>query len=144
MKILKFHFYVGIICLNLQSVQLHMNYYLLNFFFCFSFGPRFPPMSKAYDREYRKLAKKIAEELGYTQYLREGVYCSLGGPCYETVTECRFLKTAGADAVGKLKLCQISSQNVLLLIYQVCLQITRIGMVACKHTHNPIISWARY
>lgn len=64
------------------------------------FGPRFPAMSKAYDREYRKLAKQVAEELGYSHYLREGVYCSLGGPCYETVTECRFLQTAGADAVG--------------------------------------------
>lgn len=64
------------------------------------FGPRFPPMSKAYNKEYRKLAKTIAEELGYNKYLREGVYCSLGGPCYETVTECRFLRNAGADAVG--------------------------------------------
>ncbi|GAB1599335.1 purine nucleoside phosphorylase-like [Argonauta hians] len=64
------------------------------------FGPRFPAISKAYNLEYRKLARKIAEELGYSKYLREGVYCSLGGPTYETVTECRFLRNAGADAVG--------------------------------------------
>ncbi|XP_036365227.1 purine nucleoside phosphorylase [Octopus sinensis] len=64
------------------------------------FGPRFPSVSKAYNLEYRKLARQIAEELGYSQYLREGVYCSLGGPTYETVTECLFLRNAGADAVG--------------------------------------------
>jgi purine-nucleoside phosphorylase len=33
-------------------------------------------------------------------FLRDGVYCFLGGPSFETVTECRFLKVAGVDATG--------------------------------------------
>ncbi len=33
--------------------------------------------------------------------LREGVYCGLGGPCYETLAEINMLRIVGGDAVGK-------------------------------------------
>jgi purine-nucleoside phosphorylase len=62
------------------------------------FGPRFPDMSIAYDRELRKLAQAIAKENGLL--LREGVYASLAGPSFESPADLRFLKQAGADAVG--------------------------------------------
>ena len=32
--------------------------------------------------------------------LHEGVYAQVGGPSYETGAELKFLRTAGADAVG--------------------------------------------
>ncbi|KAM4710352.1 purine nucleoside phosphorylase isoform 1-T1 [Discoglossus pictus] len=64
------------------------------------FGPRFPPMSDAYDKELRKLALKTGEELGYSKIMREGVYCGIGGPNFETIAECKFLNQLGADAVG--------------------------------------------
>ncbi|XP_054851522.1 purine nucleoside phosphorylase [Eublepharis macularius] len=64
------------------------------------FGARFPPMSDAYDRDLRKLAHTVASEMGCSGCLREGVYCTLGGPNYETIAECRFLQRLGADAVG--------------------------------------------
>ncbi|XP_069817665.1 purine nucleoside phosphorylase isoform X2 [Dendropsophus ebraccatus] len=64
------------------------------------FGPRFPPMSDAYDKGLRKIALAIGQELGFSEKMREGVYCSLGGPNFETIAECRFLNTLGADAVG--------------------------------------------
>lgn len=64
------------------------------------FGPRFPCMSDAYDRTYCGLALDSALELGYQDFVREGVYCMLTGPNYETVSESRMLKTLGADAVG--------------------------------------------
>lgn len=64
------------------------------------FGPRFPPLSNAYDIKLRNLAKKCAKELGYSEFLREGVYSMLTGPSYETVTECRFLLQCGVDATG--------------------------------------------
>ncbi|KAM9323601.1 purine nucleoside phosphorylase-like isoform 2-T2 [Pholidichthys leucotaenia] len=64
------------------------------------FGVRFPCMSDAYDRKLRQLAHDVAEELGYSHFLQEGVYCVLGGPSFETIAECRMLNRLGADAVG--------------------------------------------
>ena len=61
-------------------------------------GPRFPDMSEAYDKEYRELALKVAADQGIT--LRQGIYCGLAGPNYETPAEIRMLRSLGADAVG--------------------------------------------
>ena len=61
-------------------------------------GPRFPDMSAAYDPTLRDMAHEVASKLGLQ--LHEGVYVMLGGPSYETAAEVRFLRTAGADAVG--------------------------------------------
>jgi len=63
-----------------------------------SLGPRFPAMSKAYDPALRRLAVKVAAELGID--LRQGVYCGLAGPAFETPAEVRFLRLIGADACG--------------------------------------------
>uniref|UniRef100_A0A8C4HG48 Purine nucleoside phosphorylase n=1 Tax=Dicentrarchus labrax TaxID=13489 RepID=A0A8C4HG48_DICLA len=64
------------------------------------FGVRFPCMSDAYDRELQQLAMDVGQELGYGDFLKEGVYCVLGGPSFETIAECRMLHKLGADAVG--------------------------------------------
>lgn len=61
-------------------------------------GPRFPDMSQPYDRVYCDLARAVAKENGIT--LREGVYAGLSGPSFESPADLRFLKLAGADAVG--------------------------------------------
>ncbi|KTG38737.1 hypothetical protein cypCar_00044953 [Cyprinus carpio] len=66
----------------------------------YMFGVRFPCMSDAYDRELQQLALDVGSELGYSDFLREGVYCVLGGPSFETIAECRMLNKLGADAVG--------------------------------------------
>ncbi len=63
-----------------------------------SFGPRFPDMSQAYDPELRRIAREVARE--HDIPLHEGVYASLSGPSFETPAEIRFLRNAGADAVG--------------------------------------------
>ncbi len=62
------------------------------------FGPRFPAMSKAYNRELRRIAQSVARELGID--LRRGVYVGLGGPAFETPAEVRMLRALGGDAVG--------------------------------------------
>ena len=62
------------------------------------FGPRFPPMSKAYDHRLRELASEAATEMGIA--LRRGVYVGLGGPAFETPAEVRMLRSWGGDAVG--------------------------------------------
>lgn len=61
-------------------------------------GPRFPDMSQVYDREYCNLARSVAKENDVT--LREGVYAGLSGPSFESPADLRFLRLAGADAVG--------------------------------------------
>ena len=62
------------------------------------FGQRFPDMSQAYDRALNDLARKAAKENGIN--LQEGVYVGLSGPSFETPADLRFLRMAGADAVG--------------------------------------------
>ncbi len=61
-------------------------------------GTRFPDMSQAYDRAYIDLARKVAKENDIL--LREGVYAGLSGPSFESPADLRFLRLAGADAVG--------------------------------------------
>ncbi|HEX7542233.1 MAG TPA: purine-nucleoside phosphorylase [Anaerolineales bacterium] len=62
------------------------------------FGPRFPDMSQSYDRQLCDLARKVAREGNLL--LREGVYVGLSGPSFESPADLRFLRIAGADAVG--------------------------------------------
>jgi len=61
-------------------------------------GPRFPDMSAPYDPSLRRLALRVASELGMP--LREGVYAAVAGPNLETRAEYRMLQRLGADVVG--------------------------------------------
>jgi purine-nucleoside phosphorylase len=62
------------------------------------FGPRFPDMSKVYDRELQNFARQVSDEekLG----IQQGIYVCLAGPTFETPADLRFLRGAGVDAVG--------------------------------------------
>ncbi|HEX5425291.1 MAG TPA: purine-nucleoside phosphorylase [Candidatus Acidoferrales bacterium] len=62
------------------------------------FGLRFPDMTEAYAKDYRKIA--IAEAQRLEIEVHEGVYAALAGPSYETPAEIRYLRTIGADLVG--------------------------------------------
>jgi len=62
------------------------------------FGPRFPDMCDAYDKDLIKFAEHIAEGIGIG--LKKGVYAFAQGPMYETPAEIRALRVLGADAVG--------------------------------------------
>lgn len=61
-------------------------------------GPRFLPMTDAFDAALRSAARAAARRAGVE--IREGVYLMLSGPAYETRAELRMLRTLGADAVG--------------------------------------------
>ncbi len=61
-------------------------------------GQRFPDMSRAYDLHLRDIARGAALQVGVP--LREGIYAGIAGPSLETSAERRFLRSAGADAVG--------------------------------------------
>jgi len=58
------------------------------------FGPRFPDMSQAYDRELSALARKAAAESSVQ--LHAGVYVGLSGPSFETPADLRFLRMGRA------------------------------------------------
>ena len=62
------------------------------------FGPRFPPLTDAYDPALRAAARDAAGRTGVA--LRDGVYIMLSGPSYETRAEMRMLRGLGGDAVG--------------------------------------------
>ncbi|OXU18474.1 hypothetical protein TSAR_014616 [Trichomalopsis sarcophagae] len=64
------------------------------------FGPRFPPMNRAYDKQLLAICDKVVEEMGIQNIVHKGVYTCLGGPNYETVAEMKLLKVLGVDAVG--------------------------------------------
>ncbi len=65
---------------------------------CDSVGPRFFPVTTAYDKDLQMLAKRVAAQLKYK--LPEGVYVGMLGPSYETRAENRMLGILGGDAVG--------------------------------------------
>ncbi len=62
------------------------------------YGPRFPDMSSAYNKDLIELAETVAKEKGLL--LRKGVYAAVSGPTYETPAEVRSARNSGADAVG--------------------------------------------
>jgi xanthosine phosphorylase len=61
-------------------------------------GDRFVGLEDAYDPALRRRLLGLADELGI--HLREGVYCGLLGPLFETPAEIRAYRVLGADAVG--------------------------------------------
>lgn len=61
-------------------------------------GPRFPAMTHAYDPRLCDLARQAGAALRIP--VTGGVYAMVSGPNYETPAELRFLRMAGADAVG--------------------------------------------
>jgi purine-nucleoside phosphorylase len=62
------------------------------------FGPRFPDMSQVYEPGLLALAQQVSDANALA--VRQGVYVCLSGPSFETPADCRFLRQAGADAVG--------------------------------------------
>jgi purine-nucleoside phosphorylase len=63
-----------------------------------TYGPRFPDMSEPYKKWLIQKAKSVAAIKDIQ--VREGVYAGVTGPTFETRAEYRFLRMAGADAVG--------------------------------------------
>jgi len=69
------------------------------------FGPRFPDMTEAYAKDWRKVAITEGKRLGID--IHEGVYAAVPGPSYETPAEIRFLRTIGADVVGMSTVAEV-------------------------------------
>ena len=61
-------------------------------------GPRFPDMARAYHPDLRTAFQQTARENDIA--LKDGVYCSVLGPTYETPAEIRMISAMGGDMVG--------------------------------------------
>ncbi len=62
------------------------------------YGPRFPDMTRPYDRSLIRLALQIGAEEDIP--LHQGVYVGGTGPSYETPAEYKYFRILGGDAVG--------------------------------------------
>lgn len=96
-------------------------------------GTRFPDMSDVYDKEFRKLILKKAEELSIP--LKQGVYLQLTGPAYESPAEVRMCRLLGADAVGMSTACEAVAANHMKM--KIC-GISCISNLACGMTEQPL------
>ena len=63
-----------------------------------AFGPRFVPVTDAWDADLRAKIKAAAKQ--HNIILHEGVYMAFRGPSFETPAEIRMAQLWGADAVG--------------------------------------------
>ncbi len=72
-------------------------------------GPRFPDMGNAYDKDLRTLLHQVAGRANVG--LKDGVYCSVLGPTYETPAEIRMLRILGADLVGMSTVHEVIAAN---------------------------------
>ena len=72
-------------------------------------GTRFPDMSTAYHPEFNDQMRQWASSQDFN--LKEGVYCGLLGPSYETPAEIRMLQAIGGDAVGMSTVCEVIAAN---------------------------------
>ena len=73
------------------------------------FGPRFPDMSRPYDRDMITQAEAIAKDEGIRTHT--GVYVSVTGPNLETRAEYRYLRVIGADVVGMSTVPEVIAAN---------------------------------
>lgn len=86
---------------ELMAISDHINYMGLNPLVGpndDAFGPRFVPMTDAWDPALRASLKEAGKKCGAP--LHEGVYIAFRGPTFETPAEIRMAQTLGADAVG--------------------------------------------
>ncbi|OAF69371.1 Inosine-guanosine phosphorylase [Intoshia linei] len=73
------------------------------------FGPRFPPMSNAFDKSLQNLAMIELENLKIRY--NSGVYIMVHGPTLESVTEANYLRMIGGDVVGMSTAMEIISAH---------------------------------
>jgi purine-nucleoside phosphorylase len=92
-----------------------------------SWGLRFPDMSDAYDKHCVRVCEAAGDRCGVR--FRKGIYAGLAGPSLETPAEARFLRRAGADAVG--------FSTVLEVIAAVHARMRVLGISTITNVHNP-------
>ncbi len=101
-------------------------------------GPRFPDMSKPYNRRLIELAEQTALELGIK--LQKGVLAGLKGPTYETAAEIRMMQLLGADAGTMSTIPEVIAAGYrgLKVLGISCITNLATGMSLKKLTHDEV------
>jgi len=95
---------------DLMVIADHINFMFLNPLKIFS--PNIDRRNHpAYDEKLRRIAVETGVELGIP--VREGVYCGVRGPNYETPAEVEMLRKIGSDAVGMSTVPEVITANYL-------------------------------
>jgi purine-nucleoside phosphorylase len=103
------------------------------------FGERFPDMSSAYSADLRKLAQKAAKSLKIS--LKEGIYCAVRGPSYETPAEIRLFGKWGADVVGMSVVPEVvvSNQEGMKILAIACVTNKAAGLSKKPLSHEEVM-----
>ncbi|MCR5770830.1 MAG: purine-nucleoside phosphorylase [Butyrivibrio sp.] len=96
-------------------------------------GLRFPDMSTVYNAELQKILKDTAIKNEIA--LKEGIYCQLTGPSFESPAEIRMLRTLGVDAVGMSTVVEAIAANHMGM--KVC-GVSCISNLAAGMSQNPL------
>ena len=72
-------------------------------------GTRFPDMTEVYDKSIQDVIRKSAKDNNID--LKEGVYCQLTGPSFESPSEIKMLGKLGVDAVGMSTVVEAIAAN---------------------------------
>jgi purine-nucleoside phosphorylase len=102
-----------------------------------------PTATEVYDGGLLKLALRRAMRAGVT--LKQGIYCGVLGPSYETAAEIEMLRRIGADAVGMSTVHEaIAARQLGMRVMGISL-ITNLGtgLVSEPATHEEVIAVAR-
>lgn len=124
---------------ELMAISDHINYMGLNPLVGENdddFGPRFPPMSDAYDVDLLEKLAAAAQKTGAA--LHRGVYVAFRGPTFETPAEIRMAANMGADAVGMSSVpdCIIARHCGLRVVGCSCLTNMGAGLSDEKLSHS--------
>ncbi|HRY30623.1 MAG TPA: purine-nucleoside phosphorylase [Elusimicrobiota bacterium] len=107
------------------------------------YGARFPDMSEAYPKSLRDIAKKAAKSLKFE--LKEGIYCAVRGPSYETPMEIQLFKKWGADVVGMSVIPEtlISHQEGVKVLAITCVSNKAAGLSGRPLSHEEVMETGR-
>ncbi len=106
------------------------------------FGPRFPDLTMAYDRDFRRIAAEESRKLKIE--LPEGIYAALAGPSYETPAEIRYLRAIGADLVGMSTVPEvIAARHAGIRVLAIsCVTNAAAGILDQPLNHNEVLATA--
>src|SRR3989304_1751166 len=107
------------------------------------FGPRFPPLSDAWDPQLNGKLQAVAKKNNIV--LHQGVYVAHRGPSFETPAEIRMSQKMGGDAVGMSSVpdCIIARHCGLKVIGCSCITNMAAGLSAEELSHEHTLENAR-